>query len=64
MVCFKENDYWRNDISFEKDTKNVAWLQVLMKIIVKFRVKNILWTFASCTKHPFEEHEKHEMVIV
>ena len=50
MKRLKENNLWRNNISFIKDTEKVASLQGLIKIIVKFGCKKNLGTFVSCTK--------------
>ena len=42
--------FWRNSISFEKDTeKFVISSEGLIQIIVRFRAGNILYMFASHT---------------
>ena len=40
---------WRNNL-FKKVTEKVILLQVLTKVIFKFRIEKVLCTFVSCTR--------------
>ena len=51
-VCLRENVWWRINVLFKKDVVNVVLSQEkdLIKIVMKFRTKKILHTFASRKK--------------
>ena len=62
MMVFKENVYWRSNMSFKKETEKFVLLQVkvLIQIIVMFRTeKNFVRIFFIHCQSPFKRDTKH-----